>query len=72
MDLLTVALDLHCYACGRDVHLEYEPLTPEAAPAPTRPVNARFSCPHCTHENEIDLPGAIVVTRKPPPMAWSR
>jgi hypothetical protein len=64
MDLLTVALDLHCYECGRDVHLEYEP--PAAVTnGGARPVSARFSCPHCTHENEIDLPGQIIVARKP-------
>jgi hypothetical protein len=64
MDPLTVALDLHCYECGRDVHVEYEP--PQALHAGTvRPISAHFSCPHCRHENEIDLPGPIVVTRKP-------
>jgi len=64
MDLLTVALDLHCYECGRDVHLEYEPPVP-VPQSVGRPVSARFLCPHCTHENEIDLPGPIVIARKP-------
>ena len=64
MDPLTVALDLHCYQCGRDVHLEYTPPVP-AVPGAARPVTAHFSCPHCTHDNEIDLPGPIVATCKP-------
>lgn len=63
MNPLTVALDLHCYECGRDVHLEYEP--PAVAPSVARPVSAHFWCPHCRHQNEIDLPGPIVITRKP-------
>ena len=62
MDPLTVALDLHCYECGRDVHLEYEPPVPVQGAA--RPISARFLCPHCAHENEIDLPGPIIVARK--------
>lgn len=65
-----VALDLHCYECGGDVHVEYEPQP--AAPGMARPVSARFSCPHCRHQNEIDLPGPILVTRKPAPIALSR
>ena len=74
MDPFTVALDLHCYECGRGVHVEYEP--PASAPAAVRngrarPVNARFACPHCTHENEIDLPGPIVATRKPASVAMA-
>jgi DNA-directed RNA polymerase subunit RPC12/RpoP len=52
-----VTLPLDCINCGGKIFVTYEPaMGPHRAPN----ILARYTCPHCRKQAQIELPGLLV------------
>ena len=61
---LPVTLNLHCYECGHDVDVIYQPL-PGDDGGRVHANEEHFLCPHCGRANAIDLNGPVIGAKKP-------